>query len=47
MKGNVEVLTVLNQLLAGELMASDQYLLHGEMYEDMGLQELAEHSLHE
>ena len=47
MKGNVEVLTVLNQLLAGELMAADQYLLHGEMYADMGLQKLAEHSLHE
>tara|TARA_B110000305_G_C19376004_1_gene607012 strand:- start:299 stop:790 length:492 start_codon:yes stop_codon:yes gene_type:complete len=47
MKGNVEVLKVLNQLLAGELMASDQYLLHGEMYADMGLQKLSEHSLHE
>lgn len=47
MKGNTEVVNRLNQLLAGELMASDQYLLHGEMYADMGLQKLAEHALHE
>ena len=47
MKGNAEVINVLNQLLAGELMATDQYLLHGEMYADMGLQKLAEHALHE
>ena len=40
MKGNAEVVNVLNQLLAGELMATDQYLLHGEMYADMGLQNL-------
>ena len=47
MKGNTEVVNVLNQLLAGELMATDQYLLHGEMYADMGLQKLADHALHE
>ena len=47
MKGNKEVVEALNQLLAGELMASDQYLTHGEMYADMGLQKLAQHTLHE
>ena len=47
MKGNAEVVNTLNKLLAGELMATDQYLLHGEMYADMGLQKLAEHALHE
>ena len=47
MKANAEVVNTLNKLLAGELMATDQYLLHGEMYADMGLQKLAEHALHE
>ena len=47
MKGSVKVVETLNSLLAGELMAVDQYLAHGEMYADMGLQKLAEHTLHE
>ena len=34
-------------MLAGELTAVDQYLIHGEMYADMGLNRLAEKSLHE
>ncbi len=47
MKGDNKVLKILNDLLAGELSASDQYLIHGEMYADFGLNHLAEKSLHE
>lgn len=47
MQGNTQILEILNALLAGELTASDQYLIHGEMYADFGLQHLAEKSLHE
>lgn len=47
MKGEKKILAILNDLLAGELTASDQYLIHGEMYADFGLPHLAEKSLHE
>ncbi len=47
MKGDNTILDILNGLLAGELSASDQYLIHGEMYADFGLNHLAEKSLHE
>ena len=47
MKGNQTILDILNNLLTGELSASDQYLIHGEMYADFGLTHLAEKSLHE
>ncbi|MGZ5056020.1 MAG: bacterioferritin [Methylobacter sp.] len=47
MKGDNKILEILNSLLAGELSASDQYLIHGEMYADFGLHHLAEKSLHE
>ena len=47
MKGDNNILDILNSLLAGELSASDQYLIHGEMYADFGLSHLAEKSLHE
>jgi bacterioferritin len=47
MKGDKKILDVLNGLLAGELSASDQYLIHSEMYSDFGLNHLAEKSLHE
>lgn len=47
MQGDSQILEILNALLAGELTASDQYLIHGEMYSDFGLQHLAEKSLHE
>ena len=47
MKGVPQVVTTLNGLLAGELMAADQYLAHGEIYSDFGLVRLAEHTLHE
>jgi bacterioferritin len=47
MKGDSNIIDILNKLLAGELTATDQYLIHGEMYSDMGLDTIAEHILHE
>ena len=47
MKGDKKIIDILNDLLAGELSATDQYLIHGEMYADMGLSEISEHILHE
>jgi bacterioferritin len=47
MKGDKSIIEILNDLLAGELSASDQYLIHGEMFADFGLHHLAEKSLHE
>lgn len=47
MKGSKKIIDTLNDLLAGELTATDQYLIHGEIYADMGLPGLAEHTLHE
>lgn len=47
MKGDKKIIDILNGLLAGELTAIDQYLIHGEMYADMGFGHLAEKALHE
>ena len=47
MKGDKKIIDILNSLLAGELTAVDQYLIHGEMYADMGFGQLAEKALHE
>jgi bacterioferritin len=47
MKGDKKIIDTLNGLLAGELAATDQYLIHGEMYADFGLHHLAQKSLHE
>ncbi len=47
MKGDSGIIDILNGLLAGELTAVDQYLIHGEMYANFGFAHLAEHSLHE
>ncbi|SNR92837.1 bacterioferritin [Methylobacillus rhizosphaerae] len=47
MKGDKKIIDILNELLAGELTAVDQYLIHGEMYADFGLNQLAQKSLHE
>lgn len=47
MKGDKKIIDILNDLLAGELAAVDQYLIHGEMYADFGFPRLAEKSLHE
>ncbi len=47
MKGDKKIIAILNELLAGELAAVDQYLIHGEMYADTGFPHLAAKSLHE
>ncbi len=47
MKGEQRVIDVLNQLLAGELAAMDQYFIHSRMYEDWGLAKLHERIAHE
>jgi bacterioferritin len=47
MKGKAKVIQVLNDLLAGELTAIDQYFVHSRMYEDMGLRKLFERLDHE
>lgn len=40
MKGNKKLLTVLNQLLAEELTAINQYMVHSEMCESWGYEKL-------
>lgn len=47
MKSDKKIIDILNSLLAGELTAIDQYLIHGEMYADMGFTRLSEKALHE
>src|SRR5262249_56094024 len=41
MKGNEEVLTLLNQLLTNELTAVNQYFIHAKMCENWGYERLA------
>src|SRR5512136_563545 len=40
MKGNRKILTVLNQLLADELTAISQYMVHSEMCDNWGYEKL-------
>ena len=47
MKGNAQVIAKLNELLAGELSAMDQYFIHSRMYDDWGLKKLYERIDHE
>lgn len=47
MKGDPGIVDILNGLLAGELTAVDLYLLHGEVYADLGFHHLARRALHE
>lgn len=42
MKADLEVIKHLNQALANELIAINQYFLHSRMYQDWGFQKLAE-----
>jgi len=44
MKGNAEVLEVLQKMLKEELGAISQYMLHGEMCENWGYKRLADHT---
>lgn len=47
MKGNQQIIAALNELLAGELSAMDQYFIHSRMYEDWGFSKLFERIDHE
>lgn len=47
MKGDPKIIEHLNDLLAGEMTAVDQYFLHSRMYENWGLKELYERIDHE
>ncbi|MDF0606582.1 bacterioferritin [Neisseriaceae bacterium TC5R-5] len=40
MQGHPKVIELLNQLVAEELSAADQYFIHAEMYKDWGLSKL-------
>ena len=41
MKGNPELIDTLNDLLASELAAINQYMVHAEMAEDWGYERLS------
>jgi bacterioferritin len=47
MQGNPKIIAALNELLAYELAAMDQYFIHSEMYADWGLNKLYERIAHE
>lgn len=47
MKGNAQVINHLNELLAGELTAIDQYFVHSRMYGNWGFNKLYERIAHE
>jgi bacterioferritin len=47
MKGHEQVIVYLNELLAGELTAIDQYFIHSRMYENWGYSKLYERIAHE
>ena len=42
MRGDPNIIALLNTCLKVELTATDQYLLHGEMYRDWGFRKLGE-----
>lgn len=47
MKGHPQIIAALNELLANELTAMDQYFIHSRMYHDWGLSKLFERIDHE
>jgi bacterioferritin len=47
MQGSQKVIDLLNKQLTLELTSMDQYLAHGKMFEDWGIDKLHEHEMHE
>ena len=47
MKGDAKVIAYLNQILANELTAINQYFLHSRMFRNWGYQALAKHEYEE
>ena len=47
MKGDSQVIALLNKALGNELIAINQYFLHAKMYRDWGMTNLYEHEYHE
>lgn len=47
MQGNKEVIDYMNQLLAGELAARDQYFIHSRLYSEWGYTKLFDRLNHE
>lgn len=47
MRGNDDIIELLNEVLTAELTAVNQYFLHAKMLENWGFHRLAEHSKHE
>ncbi len=47
MKGDANIIDILNKLLESELTSVDQYFIHSRMYEDWGLTKLYERIGHE
>jgi bacterioferritin len=47
MKGNEEVVAILNEVLSAELTAVNQYFIHGMMCANWGYAKLAAHGKHE
>ncbi len=47
MKGNTKIIDLLNRQLTLELTSMDQYLAHGKLYEDWGINKLHKQLVHE
>ena len=47
MKGDKDIIALLNRVLVNELTAINQYFLHSRMYRNWGITELAEHEYKE
>lgn len=47
MRGDAEIITLLNEQLTSELTAISQYFLHAKMQQNWGFTRLAEHTRHE